>query len=168
MYARSTKQTNATVLALLDGLSNEAREADSKGYYKSLSGTARHLLDGTLYFHGLFRASFPAAAKALKVAEGLSVPEGALTSAQWAGVKASMALADQATVELFQALGEGDCSHPVALDWYGGKPATVPLYFLAHQHFEHGTHHRGQISQVLDELGIEHDFCGISLECLPG
>ena len=50
---------------------------------------------------------------------------------------------------------------------YEGKPATVPLYFLAHQLFEHGTHHRGQVSQILDELGVEHDFCGIGIENLP-
>ncbi|MDP3176465.1 MAG: hypothetical protein Q8M76_01090 [Spirochaetaceae bacterium] len=42
-----------------------AREEDRKSYYKSLSGLARHVLDGTLYFHGLFRASFPEAAIAV-------------------------------------------------------------------------------------------------------
>jgi uncharacterized damage-inducible protein DinB len=31
----------------------------------------------------------------------------------------------------------------------------------------HETHHRGQISQLLDEMGIEHDFSGIDIEFLP-
>lgn len=167
MYARSTKQTNASVLALLDGLSNEAREEDRKSYYKSLSGLARHILDGTIYFQGLFRASFPEAAKLLKPAEGLAVPEGALSSGQWEELKASVERADRATIDLIEALGEKELGHPIKLDWYDGKPASVPFFFLAHQLFEHGTHHRGQISQILDELGVEHDFSGIDLEFLP-
>jgi uncharacterized damage-inducible protein DinB len=146
MYARHTKQTDASVLALLDGLSNEAREEDRKSYYKSLSGLARHILDSAIYFHGLFRASLGDGIKALKPVEGL---------------------VDQATIDLVQAQGEAGCAQPIALDWYDGKPATVPFYFLAHQLFEHGTHHRGQISQILDEMGLEHDFSGIALECLP-
>lgn len=35
-----------------------------------------------------------------------------------------------------------------------------PAYVILHL-MNHATHHRGQISQVLDEAGIEHDFSGI-------
>jgi uncharacterized damage-inducible protein DinB len=31
----------------------------------------------------------------------------------------------------------------------------------------HGTHHRGQISQVLDELGIDNNYSGINVAFLP-
>lgn len=167
MYARHTKQTDASVLALLDGLSHEAREEDRKSYYKSLSGLARHIIESTVYFHGLFRASVGDGAKALKPTEGLVVPEGRLSAAQWKELVAMFAVVDQATIDLIQAQGEAGSSQPIALDWYDGKPATVPFYFLANQLFEHGTHHRGQISQILDELGVEHDFSGIAIECLP-
>ncbi len=164
MYSRSTKQTNATVLALLDGLSSEAREEDRKSYYKSLSGLISHILDATVYFHGLFRSAFPAA---LSATVGMAAPEGRLADGQWTKLKADLVAADRATVDLIQSLSEAELSHPVELDWYDGKPAAVPLYFLAQQLAEHGTHHRGQISQILDELGVEHDFSGIGLECLP-
>ncbi len=167
MYARHTKQTNATVIALVDALPEAARGEDRKSYYKSLAGLACHILDATLYLHGLYRASFPAAAKALAATADLKAPEGAISDAQWKKLKADLAFADQALIDLVLSLGEADISHPVKLDWYEGKPAAVPFYVLAHQLFEHGTHHRGQISQILDEMGIEHDFSGIALECLP-
>jgi uncharacterized damage-inducible protein DinB len=167
MYARHAKQTNASALALVDGLSNEAREEDRKSYYKSLSGLVRHVFDSTIYFHDLFRASFPAAAKALAATAGLTAPEGKLSEAQWKALKTALELADQAFVNLVQSLSEDDFVHPIELDWYDGKPSAVPFFFIAAQLFEHGTHHRGQISQILDELGVEHDFSGIAVDLLP-
>jgi uncharacterized damage-inducible protein DinB len=168
MYARYTRRANASVFALLDALSLEARNENRKSYYKSLSGLASHVGGCALYFHGLFRASFPAAAKALKSAEGLKVSEKSeLSSTEWSELEKACAIADQATIDLVQALNEEELAHPVNLDWYDGKPDAVPLCFLAHQLFVHGTHHRGQISQILDEMGIEHDFSGIDLEFLP-
>jgi uncharacterized damage-inducible protein DinB len=168
MYARYTKRANASVFALLGALSLEARNEDRKSYYKTLSGLASHVGGCALYFHGLFRASSQAAAKALKGAEGLKVTEkGDLSSAEWSALEAACAVADQATIDMIQAMSEDELAHPIKLDWYGGKPETVPLCFLAHQLFVHGIHHRGQISQVLDAMGVEHDFSGIDLEFLP-
>jgi uncharacterized damage-inducible protein DinB len=168
MYARYTKRANASVFALLDALPLEARNEDRKSYYKSLSGLASHVGGCPLYFHGLFRASSPAAAKALRGAEGLKVSEKkTLSSAEWSELEKACAIADQATIDLIQALSDDELAHPIKLDWYGGKPDAVPLCFLAHQLFVHGTHHRGQISQILDEMGIEHDFSAIDVEFLP-
>jgi uncharacterized damage-inducible protein DinB len=168
MYARYTKRANASVLALLDGLTREACEEDRKSFCGSLSGLARHILEGTTYFQGLFRASLPpAAAKGLEAVADLSIPEGHLSTAQWEKAKAAIAAADQATIDLIQAMDPKLLGHPIALDWYEGKPATVPFHFLAHHLFVHGIHHRGQVSQILDEMGIEHDYSGIDLEFLP-
>jgi len=167
MYARYTQRANASVIALLDGLSVEARNEDRKSYYKSLSGLASHVVGASLYFQGMFRGALPAAAKALKAAEGMKVAEGSLTAAQWAELKKASVAADKATIDLVQALSEAELAHPVKLDWYGGEPAAVPLCFLLHQLYVHGVHHRGQISQILDSMGVEHDFSGIDVEFLP-
>jgi uncharacterized damage-inducible protein DinB len=167
MYAHYTKRADASVVSLLEGLNAERREEDRKSYYGSLSGLARHVLGGTLYFHSMFRPVFPEATAALKATEGLSVPKGRLTDTQWAEIAATFPRADEATVEFIQALGEDSLSRLVPIDWYEGKPGAVPFCFLAHQLWVHGTHHRGQISQILDEMGIEHDFSGIDIEFLP-
>jgi len=168
MYARYTQRANADVVALLDKLPIEALNEDRKSYYRSLSGLATHTMGGAAYFHRLFRAAAPQAARALKATEGLSCPEGdKLTAAQWADVKRVVAAADKATVEFVEAANEAELSAPVKIDWYGGRPDAVPLAFLLHASFVHGTHHRGQISQVLDSMGVEHDFSGLDLEFFP-
>jgi uncharacterized damage-inducible protein DinB len=168
MYAKYTQRANESVLALLDGLSPEERDADRKSYYKSLSGLASHEAGCALYFLKLFRSSSPAAAAEIKGIDGLKIAEKkALTQADWSELRKVCSVADQATVELIRTLSEKELARPLKIDWYGGKPDSVPLCFLLHQSFVHGTHHRGQISQVLDEMGIEHDFSGIDIEFLP-
>ena len=52
------------------------------------------------------------------------------------------------------------------IDWYGGNPACVPLHYLLNIAMVHGVHHRGQISQILDTMGIDNDFSGIDVGLL--
>ena len=168
MYARYTKRANGSVFSLLDGLSEDALNEDRKSYYGSLASLAAHIAGATLYFHSLFRASCPAAARVLASTESLTTPHDPhVTPDEWRRLKDIAAAADKATIELFDSLKEEDLPCPVKLDWYGGDPDAVPLWFLANQLFTHGTHHRGQMSQILDEMGVEHDFSGIDLEFLP-
>jgi uncharacterized damage-inducible protein DinB len=168
MYARYAQRTNAEVIALLDKLSMDELNKDRKSYYKSLSGLMTHVMGGAPYFFGLFRSAAPAAAKALKPAEGLSCPEGdALSAAQWSEFKRVAAVCDKAMIDFIEAASDAELSSPAKVDWFGGKPDSVPLSFLLHSYFIHGIHHRGQISQVLDSLGVEHDFSGLDLEFFP-
>jgi uncharacterized damage-inducible protein DinB len=108
-----------------------------------------------------------AASKALEALASLSVPENAITAAQWAALEKSLQTIDDAFVNLAAALTDADLNSPVKLDWYGGNPATVPVSFMLSQALVHGTHHRGQISQILDTLKIDNDYSGIDVAFLP-
>ncbi|MDR2102010.1 MAG: damage-inducible protein DinB [Treponema sp.] len=168
--AKYNKEANKAVLTILDKFSNEDREKGRGNYYGSLSGLVRHILGGTTFFMGLLKetlAENAAALKALAVTEGISVPKDKLTGAQWKALGPAFEAADDALINLVGALSEGDFKAPVKLDWYGGNPGSVPLYFMLQQLFAHGPHHRGQVSQILDELGIDNDYSGISAAFLP-
>jgi uncharacterized damage-inducible protein DinB len=126
----------------------------------------RHVLGGAVFFQGRFKAALghnPGAIEALKPLEGISVPEGSLTGDQWKSLGAAFKAADGALIDLVSSLPEEDFNAPVTLDWYGGNPPSVPLSFMLHQFITHGIHHRGQISQVLDELKIDNDYSGINV-----
>jgi len=163
MYAKYGERADASVAALLDALSLEERNKERGAYYGSLAGSLGHVLGGTLYFHGLFRASRPGYFKASESIATLASNEGPVDAAGWKALKAALARADRATVELAESLSDADLEWLVPLDWYGGKPATVPLRFIFDQMIVHGIHHRGQISQILDEMKVEHDFSGIDI-----
>jgi uncharacterized damage-inducible protein DinB len=171
MYARYNQRANASVFSLLNGLSIEELNEERGCYYKSLAGLASHAASGAAYFHGLFRQALKpssTAFEALKATEGMTNPEGPeLTEEQWADLKTNIAVADQTTIDFVRVASAAELSAPVKLDWYGGKPDAVPLCFLLHQTYVHGIHHRGQISQILDSMCIEHDFSSIDIEFLP-
>jgi uncharacterized damage-inducible protein DinB len=166
-FAKQNAEANGKLIAILEKLSNDEREKERGSYYGSLSSIVRHILGGTCFFSSLFTKTLSGNAAASKALAGLTVvsrpPEGALTEAQWKDVVAAIDVADKAYIALTEALRESDLDAPVELNWYGGNPAAVPLAFMLQQLVAHGIHHRGQASQILDELKIDNDYSGISV-----
>ncbi|MDR2501511.1 MAG: DUF664 domain-containing protein [Treponema sp.] len=165
-FARYNREANQTIAALLKKLSPGDREKDRGSYYKSLSGLAAHIMGGEFYLLGMTKdaaAQNSGALKALEELGKLSVPQGPMDEAQWRRFEEDWAKADDAMVNFIAALREGDLQAPVAIEWYGGNPPSIPLYFMLSQILAHGTHHRGQISQILDELKIDNNYSGINV-----
>jgi uncharacterized damage-inducible protein DinB len=171
MYAKYNQAGNKTIYGLLGKLSNDEREKDRGSYYGSLSGLVRHLIGGTMFFLGMFKAALgsnAAAVRAISAVESLPrPPEGPLSEAQWKELEAVLDKADAAYAGMAEALSAADLSLPVKIEWYGGNPASVPLSFMLSQLVVHNTHHRGQISQILDSLKIGNDYSGINVAFLP-
>jgi len=168
MYAKYNQAGNQAVYAILDGMSHDEREKDRGSYYGSLSGLIRHLIGGTCFFLGLFRAPLSGNASALKAIDSLPPmpPEGALNEAHWKGLRGTLDAVDAAYVAFAESLTGADLLLPIKIDWYGGNPAEVPIFFMLSQLVVHNTHHRGQISQVLDSLKIDNDYSGIDVAFL--
>ena len=166
MYARYNQAGNQVIYHILSKLSNDEREQDRGSFYGSLSGLLLHIMGGTQYFLSLYKETLKdndAIVKALAPIEGITMPEGKLSDAQWKELGASLDKLDAAYVKMAAALGTADLEKPVAIDWYGGNPAEVPLQFMLHQLVTHNIHHRGQISQILDSLKIDNDYSGINV-----
>ncbi|GHT77915.1 diguanylate cyclase [Spirochaetia bacterium] len=172
MFARYNQQANQSMVSIVDKLSNDEREKGRGSYFGSLSGLLRHTLDVVPFFLNMFKdavANNAGAVKAIASLEGLAaIPEkGSLTEAQWKQLKANFQTADEAYVRFITALSDADLQAPVKIEWYGGNPASVPLSFMLSQFIVHNTHHRGQVSQILDELKIDNDYSGIDVAFLP-
>ena len=169
-FARANEESDKAIIAILSKMSNEDREKSRKSFYGSLSALVRHVMGGTQYFLTLFKDSVAGNAKAQKALNSsakITMPEGKkLGEADWENLAAGIKAVDKAYIDFVSALSEEDLSAPVKIDWFKGKPAEVPLYFMLQQLISHGTHHRGQISQILDSLKIEHDYSGINVKFL--
>jgi uncharacterized damage-inducible protein DinB len=167
--AKYNEEANKTVAGILGKLSNEDREKNRKSYYGSLSALFRHNMGATAFFLSLFVDAVSDNAEALNALVPLAKIEpakGKLTPAQWKKTVSSSKIIDKAMVDFISALREEDFSKPVNINWYKGKPPSVPLRFMLQEHTIHNTHHRGQISQILDSMKIPNDFSGISIKLL--
>jgi len=164
LYARYNLESNRAVYKILSGLSAEERNRDRGSFYGSLCGLFRHVMGGTYFFLEMFRDAVAGNAAALKALGAMpQVPETDPDEAGWTELGRTLERLDGAYVALAESLGEAGLKLPVKLDWYGGKPDSVPVSFMLSQLLVHNTHHRGQISQILDTLKIEHDFSGIGI-----
>jgi uncharacterized damage-inducible protein DinB len=68
---------------------------------------------------------------------------------------------DNAFIEMVEALTDEDLKKTVSLNLPNIK-LDYPLGVFIMQYANHGTHHRGQISQILDEMNIGNDFSSIA------
>ena len=168
MFAKYNQAGNKAIYTILDSMSNDDREKNRGSFYESLSGLVRHLLGGTYYFMSMFKAALENNATALKAINSLPPmpPKGSLSEAQWKELGGTLEAIDAAYVAMAEALSEADLRLPVKIDWYGGNPGEVPLSFMLSQLQVHNTHHRGQISQILDSLKLDNDYSGIDVAFL--
>jgi uncharacterized damage-inducible protein DinB len=163
IFARQNQAAEKSVLEILNKLSNSEREKDRGSYFKSLSGLVRHNGGGTLYILGSLKEALgaaSAAAQALSPLEKIKFPEGELSEAQWKQLASDIETLDSAYVAFARALSEAELDTQVK--WFTGNPPTVPVHFMLDSLIAHSIHHRGQISQVLDELKIDNDYYGIN------
>ena len=165
IFLEQNKDANQAVINILDKQPQEVLEEYRGSYYKSLGGLLRHILGAQVFFASLFKealAQNAAASKSVALLTSIKVFNEELTKEQWKQCKASLAEADNALIALISELSENDFNAPVKINWFGGNPDSVPLSFLLQSLVLHNAHHRGQISQILDELKIDNDYSGIS------
>ena len=168
-FAKYNEEANKAIAGILGKLSNEDREKNRKSYYGSLSGLYQHLVGGTCYFLSLYKNAVSGNAEAVKALDSLAKVErfkGKLSEVQWKKLVSGAKIADKAYVDFVAALKDSDFAAQVKIDWYKGKPPSVPLWFMLQQLTAHNTHHRGQISQILDSLKIDNDYSGINVKFL--
>jgi hypothetical protein len=107
------------------------------------------------------------AVKALSTVETLpKLPEGALSETQWKELESVADAIDAAYTGMAEALMPFNSYQEIKVPYFKGNPSTVPLFFLLSQNLVHNTHQRGQISQILDSLKIDHDYSGINASFL--
>lgn len=150
LMSRYNRWMNEKIYAACDGLTDGQRKADRGAFFKSIHATLNHLLWGDYMWLGRFTQGSALAKDYPKAAIGLDLFDG------WDELKAARVAMD-ADILAWSATVSTDW---LARDfsWYSGltkSTRTKPAWLLATHLFNHQTHHRGQVTTLLSQLGID-------------
>lgn len=126
-------------------LSDAERKRDAGAFFKSIHGTLNHLLLGDRIWFGRFTGK-PFAVK--------SLDEELYTD--FTQLRAARTATDEAIAQWVASLSEeslaGELSYTSVVS---PKPRRYPLWFAVTHFFNHQTHHRGQLTTLLTQRGID-------------
>jgi uncharacterized damage-inducible protein DinB len=147
---------NQRLYALCSELPDQERKRDRGAFFRSIHGTLNHLLYGDRVWLGRF-LGVPLTDR--RMGEELYADFGQLGHER--------GLTDRRIVEWARSLAPEWLAQPFTytsnLD---GKTRTLPAWVLVVHLFNHQTHHRGQVTALLSQLG--RDYGTTDLPWLPG
>jgi len=156
LYAVYNRDMNDQLIRCLTEFSEEELERERNMYYKNLKAHFAHMGRGNYgYQMGINLIS---EGKYCAFVTGLGDPMTILKGPfpQASGLTRRL---DEGFLEFSETLEAADLDlRQSRFKMYNGREVDLSLWELVTQHITHQIHHRGQLSQILDELGIEHDF----------
>jgi uncharacterized damage-inducible protein DinB len=160
--ARYNRSANAQLLGHLEPLSADEIAKPRGSYFGSLQGILNHVLTADINWLRRFRDVFPTCepltrASLQPAGHTWKVYEPA-TFADYCRERAAVDAIFEDWIALADVSRFGEVT--VYLDSHG-KPRRFYVRDALDHVFNHQTHHRGQASQVLDEMGVVHDFSNL-------
>ena len=156
VMAEYNRWMNAKLYEACGTVSDENRKKDRKAFFKSIHGTLNHLLWGDRAWLRRFTGKEYALTK-----PGEDLYE------DFHSLRAEREKMDRDIINWVSGLNE---------EWFSGsisfesiiykKTITLPAMVAVMQMFNHQTHHRGQITTLLSQLGV--DYGVTDLPVMPG
>jgi uncharacterized damage-inducible protein DinB len=143
--ARYNRWMNERLYERCAALSDAERKADRKAFFGSIHGTLNHLLLGDRLWLSRFLARefrFGSLADELY--------------ADFAELRRERAKTDAEILDWVGSLSEERLAGPLKFrSVVGNKDRSFPHWFAAQHFFNHQTHHRGQLTTLLSQAGID-------------
>ena len=145
LMARYNQWMNEKLYQVCAGIPDQERKKDLGAFFKSVHGTLNHLLYGDKAWMSRF-LGMPLAVTAI----------GEELHQDFAGLRADRTALDQQIL---------DWSHALSAQWLDApfeytsnvdrKTRVIPTWVLVTHMFNHQTHHRGQVTTLIKQLGHE-------------
>ncbi len=165
LLSRYNQRVNNNILSILDSLDQNSLSEPRKVYFDSIIGTLNHnlfadsswMLNLSKYNLPEVQAVVPRIPK-MHFENFTSVPYESL--GQFRPLRVAM---DSILVDFIDLVPQSRLEEYIDyVDWEN-KSHSYRLGSLLMHLFNHQTHHRGTISALLDQMGIENDFSNILL-----
>ena len=141
--AQYNQWMNERLYDVCDTLSDEARKLDRGAFFKSVHGTLNHLLLGDRIWLGRFQQMpFPVESLAEVLYD------------DWNELRDERSHTDQAIIDWAETLTDETLSERLGFtSIVATGPRNCPLWVAVTHFFNHQTHHRGQLTTLLSQLG---------------
>ena len=156
LMATYNQWMNAKIYGATRCLSDDELSADRKAFFKSILGTLNHVAIGDTVWLKRF-AKHPADHAALEPVRQLSDPESLdqLLFSTVPELSVHRERLDQIIVEWAHSITEPDLDHTLHYASMNGVVSDKNFYSLVMHFFNHQTHHRGQVTTLLSQAGID-------------
>ncbi len=162
-FARYNRSANQALAAVIAGQSESILREDQGSFYKSIFGTFEHIVGAEVSWLRRYPTFFPGTileGKSLIVAD-IEATKARMTS----NVKELLAVsseADELLVAFADSVTDAQLASRVKYKTYKGDELERDFWALLFHVCNHGTHHRGEISALLDRKGIKNDYSGFT------
>jgi len=159
-FAKYNGSVNQSVLELLKPLKKEQIIMETKAYYPSIFETLLHNMIADLNWLKRYRDVFKEN-KALSNSKLVSLEEKSLRKefeSDYTKLYQYRKQADDVIIQFVNEMDESKLNSVIKYKNYKGEDVEKELWKTLLHWFNHQTHHRGQISVLLDLLGIDHDY----------
>jgi uncharacterized damage-inducible protein DinB len=156
LMATYNKWMNANIYDTAQSLSDEELSVNRKAYFGSILGTLNHLMVGDVLWLKRF-AEHPANHSALEPIRQLPAPKSLdqLTFSNIRELSAHRLWLDGVIVEWSRSMTEENLDHTLSYTSMAGAPSDKSFYGLVMHFFNHQTHHRGQVTTLLSQAGVD-------------
>jgi uncharacterized damage-inducible protein DinB len=162
--AAYNRSANTKMLEIIAPLPDAVLTKDHATYYKSIQGTLEHIVQSEILWLKRYPVFF--SYPVLADNEIIKTDTGAIKEKIGGRRRECIELmrrVDELFVRFAGGLDENDLSKKVKYTNIKGEEMERTYWKTIFHVLNHGTHHRGEISAMLDMQGISNDFSGFTL-----
>ncbi|WP_420554185.1 DinB family protein [Neptuniibacter marinus] len=156
LMARYNQWMNESIYEAASELEPSLLSADQGAFFHSILGTLNHILVGDIIWLKRF-AEHPSHFKALEAVKLIENPDtlDALLYHDFNELRDARYVLDMALIDLCDQVEVYDLAYPLAYYNMHGNKFEKRFGYLLQHFFNHQTHHRGQVTTLLSQNGVD-------------
>ena len=156
LLAEYNQLMNQRQYAAAENLTEAVLREDKGAFFKSILGTLNHILVGDIIWLKRF-ADHPSSSKALSYIDKLNKPTSldVILFDKFGDLYSERQKIDEIIVTWAHQLSESDLNECISYTNMAGDAFSKPFLSLIHHLFLHQVHHRGQVTTLLSQLGVD-------------
>jgi uncharacterized damage-inducible protein DinB len=170
LFAEYNQLMNQRLFSAAAKFSDEDLKKDCCAFFKSVFGTLNHIMVGDIVWLKRF-AEHPSSQASLSYITSLEKPQSLSNNlfTDLDSLSIERKRIDEILIQWLNSLSEGDMNYCISYKNMAGRPFKKKYASLINHLFLHQVHHRGQVTALISQFGIdfgETDIIEIIDECI--